>query len=35
MEITHNGSMPSYPGPADWFTGTVRIEALFDETDET
>lgn len=35
MEIAHNGSMPSYPGPSDWFTGAVRIEALFDETEET
>ena len=29
MNITRNGSQPSKPGPADWFTGTVRIDPLF------
>ena len=29
MEIIRNGSQPSTPGPADWFTGTVRIDASF------
>ncbi|HUJ79750.1 MAG TPA: cupin domain-containing protein [Nitrospiria bacterium] len=29
MEITRNGSRPSGKGPADWFTGTVRIDPLF------
>ena len=29
MEITRNGSQPSARGPADWFTGTVRIDPLF------
>ena len=29
MEIKHNGSRPSSPGPAEWFTGTVRLEPLF------
>ena len=29
MEIKRNGSQPSVKGPADWFTGTVRIDALF------
>lgn len=29
MEITRNGSQPSAKGPADWFTGTVRIDPLF------
>ena len=29
MEIKRNGSQPSMPGPADWFTGTVRIDPLF------
>jgi len=29
MDITRNGSTPSARGPADWFTGTVRIDALF------
>ena len=29
MNIFRAGSTPSRPGPADWFTGTVRIDALF------
>jgi quercetin dioxygenase-like cupin family protein len=29
MEITRAGSKPSSKGPADWFTGTVRIDPLF------
>ena len=29
MEITRNGSRPSSRGPAEWFTGTVRIDPLF------
>ena len=29
MEITRNGSQPSIKGPADWFTGTVRIDPMF------
>ncbi len=29
MEITRVGSQPSGKGPADWFTGTVRIDPLF------
>lgn len=29
MKITRNGSRPSVPGPADWFTGTVRVDPLF------
>lgn len=29
MEIKRNGSQPSVKGPADWFTGTVRIDPLF------
>jgi quercetin dioxygenase-like cupin family protein len=29
MEIKREGSRPSNPGPAEWFTGTVRIEPLF------
>ena len=32
MEITRNGSRPSAGGPADWFTGRVRIDPLFDAT---
>ena len=29
MDIKKNGSQPSLQGPADWFTGTVRIDPLF------
>ena len=29
MEIKRSGSEPSKKGPADWFTGTVRIDPLF------
>ena len=29
MQITRAGSQPSSKGPADWFTGTVRIDPLF------
>ena len=33
MEIKRNGSQPSNTGPADWFTGTVRIDPLFQVKD--
>ncbi|MBB6222308.1 (R)-mandelonitrile lyase [Rhizobium leguminosarum] len=33
MEIKRSGSQPSAKGPADWFTGTVRIDPLFQVTD--
>ena len=29
MEIQRSGSRPSGKGPADWFTGAVRIDPLF------
>ncbi|MDD9727781.1 cupin domain-containing protein [Roseovarius sp. SK2] len=29
MKITRSGSSPSNPGPEDYFTGTVRIDPLF------
>ena len=29
MNITRAGSQPSNKGPADWFSGTVRIDPLF------
>ncbi len=29
MEIKRNGTQPSITGPAEWFTGTVRIDPLF------
>ncbi|SFM17799.1 Cupin domain protein [Desulfomicrobium norvegicum] len=31
MEIKRNGSQASIPGPADWFTGRVRIDPLLFE----
>jgi quercetin dioxygenase-like cupin family protein len=33
MEIKRNGTQPSSQGPADWFTGTVRIDPLFQAHD--
>ena len=30
MEIKRNGSRPSGKGPEDYFTGTVRVDPLFD-----
>ena len=29
MDIQRNGSKPSSKGPAEWFTGSVRIDAPF------
>ena len=29
MKIQRSGSQPSAKGPAEWFTGTVRIDPLF------
>lgn len=29
MEIRRSGAQPSGKGPAEWFTGTVRIDPLF------
>lgn len=33
MQIIKNGTQPSAKGPADWFTGTVRIDSPFKGTD--
>ena len=33
MDIKRNGSQPSVQGPAEWFTGKVRIDALFEAPD--
>lgn len=33
MEIRRAGSRPSGRGPADWFTGTVRVDPLFEAPD--
>ena len=34
MEIKRNGTRPSKKGPQDWFTGSVRIDPLFDAEEE-
>ena len=31
MQITKIGSQPSVKGPEKWFTGTVRIDSLFEK----
>ena len=33
MEIARAGTQPSARGPADWFTGTVRIDSPFQRAD--
>ncbi|PDS63038.1 cupin [Rhizobium anhuiense] len=33
MKIDKNGTQSSGKGPADWFTGTVRIDPLFPASD--
>ena len=33
MEIKRCGSQPSAKGPSEWFTGTVRIDPLFEAPD--
>ena len=33
MEIKRVGSQPSAKGPSDWFTGSVRIDPLFQAPD--
>ena len=33
MEIQRNGSRASAQGPAEWFTGHVRVDMLFDTQD--
>jgi quercetin dioxygenase-like cupin family protein len=33
MEIKRAGTQPSAKGPADWFTGPVRIDPLFSATE--
>jgi len=30
MQITRTGSQPSVKGPGEWFTGSVRIDPLFE-----
>ena len=33
MDIKHVGSRPSQAGPAEYFTGTVRVDPLFERHD--
>ena len=33
MKIKRNGSQPSIKGSAEWFTGSVRIDPLFEESE--
>lgn len=33
MDIVRAGSKPSGKGPSDWFTGTVRVDPLFNSLD--
>jgi quercetin dioxygenase-like cupin family protein len=33
VQITRSGTQPSQKGPAEWFTGSVRIDPLFQPTD--
>jgi quercetin dioxygenase-like cupin family protein len=33
MQITRNGSQPSGKGPAEYFTGSVRVDPLFQAPD--
>lgn len=33
MDIKRAGSQPSGKGPADWFTGTVRVDPMFSPTE--
>src|ERR1700675_537973 len=33
MEIKRVGSQPSGKGPSDWFTGTVRVDPMFNAPD--
>jgi quercetin dioxygenase-like cupin family protein len=33
MDIKRSGSQPSAKGPTEWFTGTVRIDPLFQAND--
>ena len=35
MKIIKNGQVPSMKGPEDWFTGSVRLDGLFKNTEST
>jgi hypothetical protein len=30
IKVTRSGSQPSRPGPGEYFTGSVRVDSLFD-----
>jgi len=34
MEIIRADDLPTMPGPTDWFTGSVRVEMLFNSFDK-
>lgn len=33
MQIKRAGTQPSGKGPSDWFTGTVRVDPLFEASE--
>ncbi len=33
MEIVRNGTQPSVKGPDEWFTGSVRIDSMFERSE--
>lgn len=35
MKIFKNGQIPSMKGPEEWFSGSVRLDGLFQKTDVT
>lgn len=35
IEVKRCGSVPSVKGPADWFTGRVRVDMMFQPSDMT
>ncbi|MGU7770431.1 (R)-mandelonitrile lyase [Burkholderia sp. MR1-5-21] len=35
IEVRRCGSVPSAKGPADWFTGSVRVDMMFQPNDTT
>ncbi|UZR96822.1 (R)-mandelonitrile lyase [Chondrinema litorale] len=34
MEITRNGQIPSMKGPEDWFSGSVRLDPLYQNKED-
>jgi quercetin dioxygenase-like cupin family protein len=35
LQVQRCGSQSSYPGPAEWFTGSVRVDPLFSSPEPT